>query len=252
MPIPQFQPLKKYFLFLLLFIFSICPIVKANENLPLCRNCFDTKREGMLDKLDSLEQFYNRYRWIQSKLRRIYYDPLWKARTKRIDPLSKSTREAGQIEEDYWMKELKELEAASSDVSNGFVDQIHEMQNAELVFLTCCPEKKYKECVQEYIKPITKVLDQVEVTFAHIFEHEREYLKEVSLTAGPKEGLYMEDALEPKKDHTDYYARFESFRESRRFEEDQTLLRYFHQVRKMLNDSRLQPDCCVSCLNHRP
>lgn len=201
----------------------------------------------LLAELNDLEENYVCFRWTEARIRRTYYEKIWKARREQNDPLSKEGREAGRREEENLRRMLASLEDKSKQSSNGFIEKIRSLQNGDKRLAVCCREKGYEECIQKSYQPFYQLLEEAEKRFGPIFEHEREYRKAVKLTAGDTEGLYPRDTLEEKRAHKDYYERFELERSPARFQEDAEMINFFHEAHEKLTVNFPPENCCYHC-----
>ena len=219
----------------------------AEDRILTCGRCVEDQIDRLLQILQETENYFASYRWAEAKIRWLYYEKLWAARRQEADPLSKSTRHQGEEEAARLERELEDEEAMSLESSNGFVKKLEEFQNGHSLLEGCCPEKGFQECQQTAFRPAYEVLDQCKKAFDHIFEHEREYRKEVALTSGEKEGLYPLDSLEKPELHQEYYWRFEADREEQRFRENEEIAAYFWEARNILNWDFAGKTCCTHC-----
>lgn len=232
-----------FFLLLLLEPF----LIFAQDKVPACKLHYNEAKNQMLWEVDRLEDFYVQYRWVETKIRILTYENLWQARQDGLDPLSKEKRAEGNEEEDRLLLILEDLDRQSSEASTGLWAGLKKFRDQEKRFRACCPEKHFEDCMNE---PLTTVFNAIEAglpLFDHIFEREREYRKEVDLTAGSRRGLYPEDALEAPVKHEDYFPRYEMERRSRRFEDDREMIRFFQSIRKMLTMNFAGNECCYAC-----
>lgn len=230
-----------------LFLFSAPAFCLERESVLQCKTLFENRLKLLHEDLGALEASFHKYRWAEAKIRRLYYEYLWPAREKARDPLARETRTEGSEEEKQFVERLRELERQSAAASNQFHERIQKFDQQHLGFQSYCPEKGYEECVQKAFLPVTKVTEEMQKLFEHIFEGEREYRKAVSLTAGGPEGLYPEDAVEAPSEHSDYYWRFENERHPKRFEEDSRIADLLHKIDQILKWDFPGSACCYSC-----
>jgi hypothetical protein len=235
-------------LFLCLILSSFSKLSLAVEDKPaVCKVLYDAARESLLADFKKLETDYLQYRWTEMQIRLLTYEKLWKARVESLDPLSKEMRAGGNHEEDRLLKILEGLDQESKDYSNAFWKSLGDFKRYSKSFQACCPEKNYGECMDGALRPVFAKIETGKVLFDGIFERERDYRKEVELTAGSRKGLYPEDAIEEEALHGDYFKRYEMERRGRRFEDDKEMAYYFQEVKKMLTDSFPGDVCCQAC-----
>ena len=194
-----------------------------------------------------LEADYARMRWTGSRMRALYYGPLWKARRMAMDPLEAQVREAGRAEEKRLLDALSDRSRIYEDAANGFYNRVGSLMNFHLNYAPCCVERAYTDCLNEALKPFYGVLLEMKAYAAHVLESEKDYLLAVSSTAGGPQGLYPEDAVEKETEHTGYYARFEMERESGRFEEDARMGNFFERATRILTADFAGKNCCLAC-----
>ncbi len=220
---------------------------KYEDKIPACKISYQKAKADLLSEIDRLENFYARYRWLESKIRIMSYEDLWQARRESMDALSKDIRERGRVQEERLQDILKKWDHESAEAFKGLTEGIQQLANHEKDFESCCPEKNFVECIDQSLLP---VFDEAQLglePLGHLFEHEREYRKEVEQTVGGRQGLYPEDTVEDKTKHKDFYARFEIDRRAARFEEDRQMIHYFENLKKHLTVRFSGEDCCYTC-----
>lgn len=217
------------------------------DKIAVCKKNHEPVYASLLRAVDSLESAYLHYRWIEFKIRLLTYQDLWSARTQAMDPVSKDARRRGELEEKRLLEILKDADARSLKASNGFHQEIRSIQAMDADFMSCCSEKRFAECVEQSFGPLYQTMDETLKAFEHVFEHEREYRKEIELTAAGREGLYAEDALEGKSAHKPFFWRFEVPRRQARFEEDETMMRFFEKARAEVRTAFSGAGCCYGC-----
>ncbi len=244
--------MRKYFL---LFLWSLAALpllssaasAEIGDKVPGCRVIYEASKLGALQELSRLEEVFQRYRWAEFKIRIFEYERLWKARRESNDPLSKETRFRGQHEEDRLLEELAAMDEVSKKSSNELLEGFRKIKNLHEELAPCCPDKDVQECLGKSLETLYVKADEGIGYFEHIFEHEREYRKEVSLSVGGRQGLYPEDTVELPVQHGDFFPRYEVERRQARFEEDAWMVHFFGELRKMLTDSFPGDDCCFRC-----
>lgn len=235
-------------LFFCLILSGFSKLSFALENKTTsCQIRFEPALQILLKDIDQLEALYIRYRWIEAKTRLLTYHDLWTARYQSLDPLDREMRAGGNAEEDRILNILEGLDAESEEKSNAFWNTLKEMKARTLLFEGCCPEKNYKECIDRAFLPVFDKIQTGRPLFDGIFERERDYRKEVELTAGSRKGLYPEDAIEDKAKHEDFFKRYEMERRAQRFRDDEAMMSFFQDLRKMLTVSFPGAECCHAC-----
>lgn len=223
------------------------PLDAGVDQTPQCRVCFENGIKRLISDLQDLEDVYRKYRWTESKIRFLYYEKLWSARNDANDPLSKEKREKGAADNETLEQILTELEDTALQSSNSFSKGIIQFQESYAYFKNCCSENAFGTCVRNWYEPFVSTLQDLGRWFEHIFEGEREYRSAVSQTAGGRQGLYPEDTVESRREHGEYYPRFERERESKRFQEDRGMMESFLAVRRLLLESSEGLNCCLHC-----
>lgn len=231
--------------FLLLFSFSAH--AEIGDKVPGCKVVYDAAKTQTLQNLTALEETYLRYRNAEFKIRIFEYTRLWKARAQSNEPLQKDVRTAGQIEEDRVLEELAYLDDISQKASNSLLEGLKKLKNLQELFAPCCPDPDIQACLGKSFEPFSEKVDTGIDYFGHIFEHEREYRKEVGLTIGGRKGIYPDDTVEAESVHGDFFARYEVERRQNRFEEDVWMASFFQDLKKMLTDSFPGDHCCLGC-----
>jgi hypothetical protein len=233
---------------------SFCLILLLFSNLSLaadlqtvCQTKLQNAQKDIAAEIDSLEQKFFFYRMLETKIRFMTYENLWKARTQSMDPLNKGIRQSGHSEEDALLDELNELEQNSKNTANALHEGLRQFLHHETSFASCCPDLKAGNCFRQAIAPLDSKLKEGIDLFDHIYEHEREYRKAVDATVGGKQGLYPEETVEAEVKHGDYFWRFEMERRQIRFEEDSQMLRFIHELKLFMGRKFPGADCCTSC-----
>ncbi len=225
---------------------SLPALSAASDETPTCNVCFDQGIKKLKAELELLENHFLRYRWLQTRIRRLYYEELWRVRTEEQDPLVKSKREEATREEERLKTVLGDLESGSEDAANGLQNEIKRLLQGDEFFYPCCVEAPFRDCVASGLQPLYQSVAQFSRDFEHIFEHEREYQKAVALTAGGRQGLYPQDSLEKKEGHDEYFTRFESDRNFSRFQEDASVTDFLLKAQRQISEIKQSP-CCSSC-----
>ncbi len=220
------------------------PLQAAFDRQLVCEKSFDQRLEAALEKLDALEVDYLRYRWAESRLRHLYYGPLWQARHEALDPFSEERRSLAEQSEGRLLDEKRRLESQALSASNGLVQKIRELQQADLDFVKSSPEKDFEACIQESITPFYRHLSEIQQHFEHVFERERQARQAVFAASGGRDGLYPQNTLEDPSEHSDYYERFVMAEEPNRFNEDGKTIHDLWEARKMLTWDPRSRSCC--------
>lgn len=229
-------------------IAAVCSSVCAEPDRQAeCQAKLDANDRALVKCLRRLENHFLHYRGTEIKIREFYYDKLWKARRDAMDPFSKKVREAGDREEQRLLEVLSALEKKSLRHSNGFGDTLTAIQHSISDRGKSCPEKTFFDCVSGTFQQVDAIAGQIRTEFDHIFEKEREFRNEVLQTAGGREGLYPEDAVEVPALHADYYWRFEANREAARFAEDQRVRSFVDDIEKTASHNFEGKKCCLEC-----
>lgn len=232
---------------ILLLIFSAPARAEIGDKVPGCKVIYNAAKTQTLQNITALEETYIRFRNTEFKIRIFEYTRLWKARAQGNEPLSKDRRSAGQVEEERVLDELAHLDDISQKSSNGLIEGLQQLRALQELFAPCCPDPDIQACLGNSLVPFyEKVASGIDY-FGHVFEHEREYRKEVGLTIGGRKGIYPEDTVEAGSDHGDFFARYEVERRQNRFEEDVWMASFFQDLRKMLTDSFPGDHCCLGC-----
>lgn len=237
------------FVFVFLFSFGgLCALgLPAEDKTAVCKKNHEPVYALLLRSIDSLENAYLHYRWVEFKIRLMTYQDLWTSRREAIDPVSKEARRRGEAEETRLLEILKDADQRSLAASNGFHQQIRSIQVMNADFMSCCSEKRFTECIENSFGPLYETMDMTLKAFERVFEHEREYRKEIDLTAAGRGGLYPEDALEEKSKHKPFFWRYEVPRRQARFEEDERMMRLFERAREQARTAFSGAGCCYSC-----
>ncbi len=240
--------MRKFLSVLLLFAVCLCPVKVNAEEAPhyasLCSVCTKNRAEDLSRLINRLEASYVRYRWIEAKIRRLYYKDIWAARYKAMDPLDKKKRREGERANNELESVLRSFEKEADLSANSVMKKISEIQTFN-AHTACHPEHEVEQCLSETYTPIKSVLDSFKAEFDHIFETERDYRKAVSLTAGSKQGLYPQDALEKPVNHKEYFWRFEQERSPKRHDEDGRIIDFLNQLRDLADKKVAHSSCCV-------
>ncbi len=210
----------------------------------ICQTCLKGKSIDFNRMIDRLEHAYIQYRWVEAKIRRLYYEDLWAARYDEVNPLDKIKREKGKKRVLELEENLKSLEKNSQSLSNLIWKKNIALQNYREQ-LSCHPENAVRTCFDQNFQSIYDHLAAMKIEFDHIFESEREYRKAVSLTAGSRHGLYPQDALEKPVLHKEYYWRFEQERSPKRYAEDAKMMDAFNLLRELTLKRFTDASCCV-------
>ncbi len=238
--------LRLFFVSFLLAFPAVCPLVTAGP-VPECPPILNAEIRQSIKILRRLENHYVHYRWVETRIRDLAYNSLWMARRNAMDPFSKSNRSQGRDEEVRILEVLAVLEKKSLRHSNAFAADLLELQNSFLKWKKSCPEKAFADCISESFQTADEWVRKIRTEFEHTFEREREFRNAVLLTAGGREGLYPEDAVEVPAKHGDYYWRFEAEREAARFKEDAIFRNFTDEIRKILTWDNKIKKCCLRC-----
>lgn len=238
---------RTLFFCLIILVCSKLPEAFAADKVPGCKAAYQTAIQAMLEEVDRLENLYVVFRWTEAKIRLMTYNDLWQARQDSLDPLSKEKRAEGNHQDGRLMALLKTLEKQSSEASSGLWQGLQNFSRHETGFQACCPEKNFKECIHTALKPFFIEVDAGRRLFDLIFERERDFRKEVELTAAGREGHYLEDALEEKAKHADYFARYEMARRAQHYQDDRDMIYFFRGLKKLLTDRFAGDECCYAC-----
>ena len=241
----RFTGFLRLFLGLLILPVIFSPRIVHAENPSTCNNCFESVRINDSAKLHSIERHFAQYRWTENQIRNLYYHFIWQARTRELDPLSKSKRHKGHRDEISYLKLLEDYQKQSSLHSNS-IDRLLKRLQAPEPFYVCSEQNAYKACVKSRFSYFYDLLEQAQKQFDSIFENERVYREEVKSTAGNRNGFYPEDTLEKNEFHDDYYSRFEMDRESARFLEDQQVRKLFIILQRTLTERINRTSCCFA------
>ena len=236
-------------IFLLLSVFlTLLPSKTAfsqDLNAPACKVCVNSESDNLLKQISRLENLYIQYRWTEQKIRRHYYDRLWKARRQANHPLDKNKREKGDLEVKLLEDELVILEKKTTELSNSIHQLIIDIQSAVANFAQCASDDGVAQCLQSRYHEIDATMESFKVEFDRIFENERDYLDAVAVTAGNRDGLYPQDTLEEEDAHEPYYWRFEESRKSNRFEEDTRILELIISAEEIAELEIRKSPCCT-------
>lgn len=231
----------------LLTVLLSTPIARGEDSVQyaqLCSVCVKERSKGLSKLITRLEASYVRYRWVEKKIRRLYYEDIWAARFLAMDPLDKKKREQGQRTNEELEATLRGFEKESDLSANSVSQRITDIQ-AFSAHMTCHPERAIQQCMSETYTPIRTLIDLIKIEFEHIFESERDYRKAVALTTGSKEGLYPQDSLEKPVLHKEYFWRFEQERSPKRYEEDARIIDFLNQLKKLSDQKVTYSSCCV-------
>jgi len=246
------RPLTSFFKFIVFlaafyFLSSSSAQTQLVEDKPArrCIRCVETRFERLPRYLRILEDQYLRYRSNEAKIRRLFYDHVWRARIAASDPLSKEQRKSGQAEDERLEQWLRRFEKDSTAAANSLVEMIHRLETMPGRLAACEPNASLAICQSPHWREILDNLDALEKHFEHVFEHEREYREAVELTAGSRKGLYPQDSLEKPVAHGDYYARFEEERASARFQEDARTMELILNLGFQFQDQAPFTNCCL-------
>lgn len=238
---------KTCVLFFLVFMNSLFAPVFAETARLECRIPYESSKSELSQLLNELEATYARYRWLEEKIRWLYYERLWQARYEANDPFSKSIRKEARKREDELHADLEMMQAQSADLSNLFYEQTEKIKSFHAVLHEACPEKHYETCITEAHRSLYRIMESVDNHFNQVFEAEREYRTSIAETAAGPKGLYPEDALDLSDEHEDYFWRFENARHKNRFLENQEMMSYFHEAYQFLEWSGKLDHCCYRC-----
>lgn len=232
------------------FFFILAALPASSWAIPIesCRGENTNYQAELVSNLDELEKIYVRYRWLEGKIRQVYYEDLWKARQDANDPLSYEKRDAGQDLEKKYLEILKPIQRESEDRSNEFLALIEKIKNTNGEIGRLCERRDVHTCLLIDYKNFFSMMDHALEIFNRTFEHEREYLVKVENASGGRDGLYPDDALEAPGEHTDYYWRFEESQSQDRFQEDAEMMRVLMAARKFLLLNDPGEGCCRQCV----
>lgn len=234
----------------LTFLFLLFSISTTASALPIetCRNQNRIYHEKLIVQLDELDGLYSRYRWIEAKIRRLYYDNIWEARLQGNDPLAANKREKGQALEKNNLELLNLLKHDSETASNGFVQMLEKIKQTDFNVAGFCERRDVQTCLVQDYDTFYKMMDQAREIFTRIFEHERDYRTAVENASGGRDGLYPDDVLESSGDHTDFYWRFEQPKSQERFEEDSEMMRLVMTAKQLIYFENTGEGCCRQCV----
>lgn len=233
-----------------IFMIFIASFHSLSWALPIesCRGKNAEYQNALVSRLDELEKIYVRYRWLEAKIRQVYYEDLWTARLDGNDPLSYEKRESGQDLEKKYLEILKPFQRESEERSTGFVAMVEDMKNTNGQIGGLCERRDVHTCLLLEYKDYFEMMDRALKLFTRIFESEREYRVKVENASGGRDGLYPEDTLEPAGEHTDYYWRFEQSQSQDRFQQDAEMMRLLMDARKFLLLDDRGEGCCRQCV----
>lgn len=232
------------FLMILFFYFIFYPSHLFAEESS-CSSCTAEVQAQYLATLESLEHHFTLFRWYEGKIRRLYYGSIWKARKSQLDPLSESLRAKAIRDEDSLMIMAEAYERASANHSSAFHRTLKKLENFLEPVSKCDTHPVFARCINFHLSQGLPILQEIAREFEKIFEAERMYRTEVLATAGKKNGLYPEDALESPDLHGDYYSRFEMDRQAARFMEDSRLMKQVERLRLPLLGISNFNRCCT-------
>jgi len=246
MTLPDGLARRSHFFWTLVFICLAAPNASPSDTVLRCHQCFQEKRAGLIHKIKRIEALFIRSRWMEDKIRRLYYKHIWEARHLIQDPLSGEKRDQGKELELHFKDLLREAEAQSLEATSGIQELTQELQNAHLVLAPCAKVYLYDECIQQSMDGLILLLDNFEEDFTRIYETERVYRSEIQQASAGRDGMYLDDILEDPMTHVDPYWRFEAEREETQFRDNQTVLDFLINLETYLSWNFSGENCCYA------
>ncbi len=217
----------------------------ADTTSSICMKYETSAVNSLLSDLNQAQALFWSFRSHQREIRYLYYEPIWENRRLAMDPLDKEKRNQGNTLDAYYTKLIQEKGVLANLEADRFLSLIKKMELPDHYLKSQLSDPVYKNCFRSATQPVIVSLEETLKLFNRIFESERDYQVEVSGKVGSTDGRYPQDTVEQPAEHKDFFQRFENDRNSKRFEDENEMLRLLESIRFFYREKLMRSNCCL-------